>query len=197
MRPLAVAIVAAIFSITGCQGMATTSQDSPTSGSSKVDNTVADWPLKFVQHNFGARCFSTYECTVTYNRLTSTPGREHELRPSLSEMHPDALKNAMTGQIGIMNFPPPAQVRWRSKDGTQLETSVDIGEIFKDQVVLHNVPRDQVSANPGVVDVLLVVNDRTINVYMRAFVSAHVEQVVDGRRGHSRRELILAWSRTY
>lgn len=196
-RQLTATLVAAMFSITGCQGMATTTQDSPPSGSSRADNTVADWPLKFVQHNFGSDCYSVYDCSVTYNGLRTRSGKDGVLQPALTDAHPESLGNAAADQIGIMNFPQPAQVRWRSKDGAQLDATVDIGEIFKDQVVLHNVPREEVSGSPGTVDILLVVNDRTIDVYMRAFVSTNVEQVVGTRRGYSRRELIRAWSRTY
>jgi hypothetical protein len=197
MRGLATAIVATVFAIAGCQSMATTTSDSPPSGSSGADNTVADWPLKFVQHNFGSDCYSVYDCSVSYNGLRTRSGKEGVLQPALADAHPESLGNASADQVGIMNFPPPAQVQWRAKDGTQLEASVDIGEIFKDQVVLHNVPREEVSGSPGTVDILLVVNDRRIDVYMRALVSTNVEQVVGHRRGYSRRELILAWSRTY
>ncbi|MCD9028994.1 hypothetical protein LDO26_12365 [Luteimonas sp. BDR2-5] len=84
--------------------MATTTQNE-SQQSRRADNTVADWPLKFVQHNFGARCYSTYDCAVNYNRLWLTLGREDELRPALQDVHPDALKNASAGQIAIMNFP--------------------------------------------------------------------------------------------
>ncbi|WP_349656260.1 hypothetical protein [Xanthomonas sp. 10-10] len=35
----------------------------------KPDNTVADWPLKFVRHSFGAACYSTYGCKVRYNNF--------------------------------------------------------------------------------------------------------------------------------
>jgi hypothetical protein len=195
-RPLAAAIVAAVFSITGCQGMATTTQDSPPSGSSRADNTVADWPLRFVQHSFGAFCYSTYACQIRYGGYSRVePDDKLQIASeSLGDKYPGNLD---AGYLGIMNFPPPAQVSWRSKDGTSHQAEVDIGQIFKDQVVLHNVPREEVSGSPGTVEIILEINDRTINVYMRAFVSTNVEQIVGDRRGYSRRELILAWSRTY
>ncbi len=195
-RPLAAAIVAAVFSITGCQGMATTTQDASSSGSRKAENSVADWPLKFVQHSFGAFCYSTYACQISYGgyRRTEPNDKLQISSDSLGEKYPE---NLSAGHLGIMNFPPPAHVSWRSKDGTSHQAEVDIGEIFKDQVILHNVPREEVDGSPGTAEVVLEVNDRTINVYMRAFVSTKGEQVVEGRRGYSRHELILAWTRTY
>ena len=59
-RALVAALMAAVLMTTGCQGMANTTQHAPQRDDDRIDNTVADWPLKFVQHNFGARCFSTY-----------------------------------------------------------------------------------------------------------------------------------------
>lgn len=199
MRPLAVAIIAAAFSIAGCQGMATTTQNSPLSGSSRADNTVADWPLKFVQHNFGSDCYETYDCSVSYNGLGRRIGRQGELQPSLKDVHPDALKNAATGQVGIMNFPPPAQVRWRSKDGTQLEASVDIGEIFRDRLILHEVPKEDIPEGVSILnpDILLVVDDRTINVYMRAFIPTKSLREAGNSNSNYRRDLKLAWSQAY
>ncbi len=199
-RPLAAAVVAALFSTTGCQGMASTAQDSPPSASdAKPDNTVADWPLKFVQHNFGARCYATYECAVNYNRVWLNLGDENVLRPARADVHPDALRNAMTGQIGIMNFPAPALVRWRSKDGTRLEAQVDIGEVFKDQLIRHEVPREDIPEGVSIFnpDVLLVVEDRTISVFMRAFIPTKSLREPGSPNSDYRRDLKLAWSRTY
>jgi hypothetical protein len=195
---MAAAIVAAAFSITGCQGMATTTQDSP-SASNRADNTVADWPLKFVQHNFGSECYDAYDCSVSYNGLRLGIGKPGELRPSLKDVHPDTLRNAAAGQIGIMNFPPPAQVRWRAKDGTPLEASVDIGAIFANGLIRHEVPREDIPEGISILnpDVLLVVNDRTIDVYMRAFIPTKVQQIPGNQHSGHRDDLVLAWSKTY
>lgn len=198
-RRLAVAIAAGVLSMTGCQGMATAVQDSSSPASGKADNTVADWPFKFVQHNFGATCYSTYDCTVNYNGVWLSLGSENEPRPALEDVHPDALKNASTGQIGIMNFPEPVLVRWRSKDGARLEADVDIGRIFKDQLILHNVPKEDIPEGISILnpDVLLVVDDRTINVYMRAFIPTKSLRTPGNPNSDYRRDLVLAWSKTY
>ncbi|MET0327552.1 MAG: hypothetical protein ABW163_02155, partial [Luteimonas sp.] len=86
---------------------------------SRPDNTVADWPLTFVQHNFGAVCYSTYGCTVDYNGYRHRSDSDDQLRPALSSVHPDILRSAPTGYLGILDLPPPATVRWRSRDGSR------------------------------------------------------------------------------
>src|SRR5690606_6748151 len=129
---------------TGCQGMAMTTQDVASQGPARPDNTVADWPLKFVQHNFGARSHSTYGCTVDYNGHRHLSEPDDELQPAFADVHPDSMKNMAAGYVGVMNFPAPARVRWRSKDGTPHEAEVDIGAIFKDGLILHGVPREDI-----------------------------------------------------
>lgn len=178
--------------------MATTTQQSPATGSGKADNTVADWPLKFVQHNFGAFCYSTYGCQIRYGGYNRAEP-DDDLAISSESLGDKYPKNLVAGYLGILGFPPPAQVRWRSKDGNQHETTVDIGEIFKDQLILHKVPKEEIREgvsilNPGII---LEVNDRTINVYMRAFIPTKELQEPGNRHSGHRDEPVLAWSRTF
>ena len=67
----------------------------------------------------------------------------------------------------------------------------------KDQKVLHNVPKEDVLGDLGNPDILLEVNDRTINVYMRAFVPTRELQIPGNKYSRFRDDLILAWSKTY
>src|SRR3989337_162131 len=39
----------------------------------------------------------------------------------------------------------PAKVSWRSKDGQTHTAEIDIGELFADEVILHNVRREEMS----------------------------------------------------
>lgn len=199
VTPFAASILAAALSMTGCQGMATTPRDAQSADRPAADNTVADWPLTFVQHNFGARCFATFECTVTYDGLERSLGDAASLRPALEDVHPDALRNASAGQVGIMNFPGPARVRWRSRDGGALEAEVDIDAIFEDQRILHEVPREDVAEGVSILnpDILLVVQDRTINVFMRARIPTRTLRTPGNPHSDFRKDLVLAWSRTY
>jgi hypothetical protein len=198
-RRFMAAMIAAILITTGCQGMAKTTQDVPARGNDRIDNTVADWPLKFVQHNFGAYCYSTYGCRVVYNGFDHTADPEDELQlssQSLGDRYPGNLDGSY---LGLFNFPAPAQVRWRSRDGTPHEAEVDIGEIFRDQLILHRVPREDIAEGVSILNpaIVLEVNDRTINVYMRAFIpTKNLQKPGNPHSGH-RDEVVLAWSRTY
>lgn len=127
----------------GCQGMAATTQNQVSQPSHRADNTVADWPFKFVQHNFGAFCYSTYGCRIAY-------GGYHRVEPEQKlQISSDSLGgkypgNLGAGYLGIMNFPVPAEISWRSRDGASHQATVDIGEIFKDQLILHHVPKEDI-----------------------------------------------------
>lgn len=197
--PAMAAMIAAALATTGCQGMAKTPEREPSQGAVRIDNTVADWPLKFVQHSFGARCYSTYGCTVDYNGFRHVQDPDDVLQPSSDEVHPDAFQNANAGYVGVMNFPPPARVRWRSRDGAQHEALVDIAEIFSDGLLLHNVPREDVREGVSILNpaIVLEVNDRTVNVYMRARIPTKSLRVEGNPHSDYRRDMVLAWSRTY
>lgn len=121
----------------------------------------------------------------TYNNRASVQG------------YPESVLDASWGPFP--NFPPPAKVTWRSKDGVSHEAMVDIGEIFEDQLIRHNVPREDISTEgslplPGII---LEVNDRTINVYMRATIWTKEPQIPGNRLGNQRKDLIKVYSRTY
>lgn len=177
--------------------MAMTQQSDNGRGVGKTDSTVADWPLTFVRHNFGATSYSTYGCKVFYNGFWHLSDDDHVLRISSARAHPDALKKLSAGYLSVGNFPEPAKVTWRSADGVAHEADVDIGAIFKDRKVLHNVPEGEVLGDIGNPDILLEVNDRTINVYMRAYVPTRDLQIPGNRYSGFRDDLILAWSKTY
>lgn len=196
-RTLMIALLAAITTTTtGCQGVTAKTDDGRTI---RPDNTVADWPLKFVQHSFGAACYSTYGCHITYagQLVRNEPDDQLKLSSeSLGDKYPDNLHG---GRLGISNFPPPAQVRWRSKDGTSHGAEVDMAAIFQDQLIRHNVPREEVreGVSIGNPEIVLEVNDRTINVWMRSFIPTKALQKAGNPYTGFRYEPVLVWSRTY
>lgn len=170
------------------------STSSPSSASAKASNV---FPLTFKEHEFVAYCYNTLRCRIIYNSANFTLGSEE-----LSSGAPPSLdykKNWNASYAGIRNFPPPADVRWTSLDGTTHEAKIDIGEIFKDERVLHNVPEsDYVQGSfGGTAGIFLEVNDRTINVYMEAFIATKTEQIPGNKHSYGRTDLILAWSHTY
>ncbi|PPT93379.1 hypothetical protein XthCFBP4691_00475 [Xanthomonas theicola] len=160
-------------------------------------------PIPFDRHAFGASCFDTYGCKVLYN------GRYEARDPddvkqmssaSLGDVYPDNMTAHTIGIGNYPDFPPPAEVSWHSSDGQPHHATVDIGAIFKDQVVLHKVPQEQlppILTAPIFPDIILEVNDRTINVYMRAHVSTSVLQEPGNKYSDFRNDLILAYTETY
>lgn len=160
--------------------------------------TNSKWPLVFQSHQFSAYCFSTYACRVKYGCYDHSEGYEYASTPPSTSFknYPDMLK--ADGRY-FRNFPAPAKITWRSEDDTPHEAEIDIGEIFKDRLVRHNVSRQDATENalgdgPGII---LEVNDRTINVYMRATIWTKEEQIPGNKYSHSREDLIKVFSRTY
>ena len=158
-----------------------------------VHNT---FPLKFTEHNFGAYCFNTITCKIAYAGL-----EDGEDGPSGAPAK-GFLKSLYGGYVGIVNFPSPAVVTWQSLDGSTHEAIVDIGSIFKERLVLHHVPLEKIPtdgiavAAPGP-DIILVVNDRTISVYMKAMVFLKNYRVPSNPNSDYIDEPILAYTHTY
>lgn len=178
--------------------MATTAP-SDTPGSFRGDNTVADWPLKFVRHKFGAYCYDTIGCKVLYAGFPHGASSDDVLSPPASSFGPDYRNNWNASHLALPNFPPPAVVTWRSKDGESHRAEVDIGEIFKDRLIRHNVPREDIPEGISIGDpgIVLEVSDRTIHVYMKAFVPTKSLRTPGNPHSDYRSDPVLVWSRTY
>lgn len=185
---------------TGCNAAMPTSTP-PTSSTGLPDghytNVGAEWPLKFRAHYFGAHCFDTQSCEILYRGFRH--GAEDRPSPSVESYGRPLDKLLSAGRGPIPNFPPPATVTWRSKDGTPLEAKIDIGEIFKDQLIRHHVDREDAldPASSGTPKIIVEVNDRTINVYMRDMIALKKPQSPDRLHSDFRDDLIKVFSRTY
>ena len=161
---------------------------------------VKQWPLKFKSHSFGAFCYDTQSCTIRYAGMEH--GSEQPSPPS-GAYGSDYLAHLGGGHLMIRNFPPPAKVSWRSKDGEAHTTEIDIGELFADEIIRHNVRREEMANLPDgefkdEPYILLEVNDRTIRVYMRAMIFLKKRVLVAGQlRGEFRNDLILVKTYTY
>lgn len=182
------AVLALPIFLSGCQSAMSTSSDS--------SHPRSDFPLKFKAHNFSAYCFETIGCKVLYdNRYDVRDGDDKLSRPLTAEFF--SRLDATT--LGIRNFPPPAVVTWRSKDGVPHEARIDIGEIFKDRRVLHNVAEKDIPERAYIrdPDVVLVVNDRTISVYMRVSIPLKEPRVPGNKYSNYQSDLVLAYSHSY
>jgi hypothetical protein len=166
--------------------------------------TVADWPLFFIRANWGYACYNAQACMVT---LGAWDMREEKLesRPVVdSTKVPGYPDRTLSGDmVGVTPFEVqhanPARVLWRAKDGTVLRASIDILEIFKDRLIRHETPREDVSPNSsmGQTEIILEVNDRTINVYSRTRIPTKELREPGNRYSGNDRKLIKVSSQTY
>jgi hypothetical protein len=166
-----------------------------------ISRSKDPWPLKFTRHNFGARAYNVQRNSVIYDR------HEHGAReePAGPEPSADWRRDWNAGYGVGTGFPPPAQVDWISLDGTEHHARVDIGALFKDRLVRHNVPREDIpegwlaanAIDPISIDVLMEINDRTITVYTRALVATKEPQIPGNPRSMGRNDLIEVWTHTY
>lgn len=193
-------LVALSLTTIGCQRMKSTNQTNVPQDANGAVHIDTSKPIPFDRHNFGAFCYDAYGCKVRYGHMP-TMSRSNDVKEissaELGERYPGAM---YAGYLGFRNFPPPAEVSWRSKDGQAHTATVDLASIFKDQIVLHRVPLDQlppILTAPVYPEIILEVNDRTINVYMRAVVRTRGLQIPGNRHSRFRDDLILAYTRTY
>lgn len=163
---------------------------------------VKEWPLRFDSHKFSVFTYDTSGARVVYAGQLQIDQDDDELKRSSASYGPD-YQRSWSGIHGmIRNFPAPAKVSWRSKDGQTHEAEIDFGEIFKDERVRHNVPRDEVAdmANGEYrhePSIILEINDRTIRVYMRAFIPTKDFQIPGNPYSDARDEVVLVETYTY
>ena len=180
--------------MTGCQPAMSTQPDN----AARHRGEPPMFPLIFKVHAFQAYCFNTLTCKIVYNNYQFMPSLAD--KPSGPPPSADYREHwPFASNIGIRNFPPPAQVHWTSLDGVEHDAQVDIGAIFKDERVLYKVPNSEIpdrswGGEPGI---FLEVNDRTINVYMKAFIATKTEQIPGNRNSDFRDDVIRAWTHSY
>lgn len=162
----------------------------------QIESTVRTQDITFSDHNFGAYCFNASGCSVLYaNRyIVNNPDDKSSPPP------PEGYLHRLAGShIAIRNFPRPAVVKWHSKDGTFHEAHVNIADIFRDEKILHNsrlsdVPSDIYIGPP---DIILVINDRTISIYMKAHLPIRAPRDPSKPLSNFTSNLILASTRSY
>lgn len=194
---LAVAVVAGVSLSQGCNVLERTPDHmKPPPGHGPFTGTVADWPLWFAWHQFGTHCFSTQSCTISY--AGDVFGVERPTGSFESLGRPvEKVISAFAGPI--KNFPPSAKVTWVSEGGVSLAADVDIAGMFADRMVRHTVPREEIleDSNIPYPGIILVVDDRTISVYMSTWMA--LKEPRDSTNPHSNQHsgVVLVHSRTY
>ncbi|MGF6494970.1 hypothetical protein ABIE56_003168 [Luteibacter sp. 621] len=171
------------------------------------------WPIRFYTHAFSAACFNTLACSFLYNnyqfgtekmdwtgRVVDRPSGPQPGDHSVlwNAVHAIVPKNGET-------FPGPVDLRWTSLDGTDLQAFVDLDELFRERLVLHNVTREHIprtwlkhlSTDPVSPTILVELDDRTISVYMKAMIVAEGVDAMGNSDRRLRSDPILAWTHTY
>ncbi len=162
------------------------------------------WPLRFDAFSFDARCYNTLECSVIFAKQHQITERDR-FSPSGEPRSVD-WKDDWTAGFAIAPsdvFSPIIEIWWTAMDGVERSTKLNFNEIFPDRLVLHNALEHEVKEGWGLerharhVEILLEVNDRTINVYMRGWVVLKQPRDPAVRNSDSLRDLMLAWTKTF
>jgi len=199
-------VLAAGITLTACASSAPTTQEAvmttAAAGSPSRLAPVKQWPLRFESHSFAIHCYDTYGCKAIYAGHVQRDDDPDELRPSSSTYGDDYRRNWSGAHIMIRNFPAPANVSWRSKNGEAHEAEVDMAAMFKDELVRHDVSREEMADLPhgryeNEPGILLEVNDRTLHVYMRAMIPTKQFQIPGNRYSDFRDDLILVKTYSY
>ena len=161
----------------------------PTFGSMKRSDRV-----HFSKHSFSTECGETIGCKIIYAARVQRHQSEEKLAPPLREDHLTSTRHA---EISIPNFPEPAIVTWRSSDGQRQRAEVDMSEIFKDRIALHRVPVKDILGVDDQPMILLVVNDRTIRVYIKTGVWLNYDEIQGNPYSNFREDVTLAFEKTY
>lgn len=165
------------------------------------------WPLRFDSYSFGADCYNTLRCSVVFMNKQQVLTK-FGVEPSGEPLIPDWKERWAADFIVMdkMDVPmPTVDIDWAALDGVERNAIIELDEIFSDRQILHKVAREDVDeywAAHGIagrghnVYILMEVNDRTINVYLRAHVYTKPRPPSSDKRGLVD-DLMLAWTRTY
>lgn len=150
----------------------------------------------FFAHNFSASCFDTLKCRVIYNNRYE-PDDNGPTGPFTDELR----NNLHAFRMGIVNFPSPAEVTWVSKDGVSHTAKIDIGWIFRSLMVRYGPDLDvndvNLQSDPFPPDVYLVVENRSVHVYMRAHVDLLHPTDPKNKLTNYREDLVLAYTEDF
>jgi hypothetical protein len=162
------------------------------------------WPLRFDSFSFDARCYHTLKCMVIFSKSHHI-SEKYQIGPSGEPYAPDWKDHWHAGyNISAEDvFPSPVEVYWTAMDGIARKAVIDLEKIFPERLILHNALEEEVMDGWGLEDharrvqILVEVNDRTINIYMRAWVALKQRRNPEDRMSDDLRDLMLAWTKTY
>lgn len=151
--------------------------------------------LKFKTHDLNIQCYSASNMKLEYagNEFHLFEGKvSKEKTPADENRYPN-------GKSGSYNaFAGPVNLKWRSRDGSQHATTINLDEIFKDRKVLHKEDPSKIYMPMPITGneptIIIEINDRTVNVYM--FVAIQLVSANTTKRDESDNRT-LAFSKTF
>jgi hypothetical protein len=153
--------------------------------------------LKFSSHSLAIFCYGgIYDVCIDYAQsrhdLTSA-GVMPENRPEYENRWPSSTSGSYVAFAG------PLTARWKTRDGSSLNASIDLDTIFPDRAVVHSQDPNLIHrADPFVTKepiILIEIDHRTVNIYM--FTTIRLDNPAGPKPFASSRERILAYTRTY
>ena len=150
--------------------------------------------LKFSSYNLSVRVFNGGDFRLVY---ANSPHALAIGKMAGEKTDYDA-KRAPGFSSYYTAFAGPAEMEWRSKDGSLLKHTLDLDSIFKDRKVLHKEdPARIYKPYPisGLPDIVIEANDRTVNVYMFTTVQI-IPEDPNATLREAHRNCVLAYSTT-
>lgn len=150
--------------------------------------------IPFSKHSFGAYCFDVMQCEVTYANRRAV---DHEA--SIPPPRPDFEKRIYADHVDIPNYPGPAHAKWKSKDGSAIEATIDIPSIARNQIIRTQVNPDDIDTSAYIGDpgLILVIRDRTATLYMKAFVTLKAPIYPDKPLSNFADDAVVMWTKDY
>jgi hypothetical protein len=151
-------------------------------------------PLTFKTHSLAMTCFNASNMKVKYGQFV-TNHCSNELARAKIPQDDTELPSRI---VAIPAFLGPLHVQWQALDGTALSETLNLDEIFKGKVVLHNEDPKQLEPTlPLIMDPTIVVevNDRTLTIYMNAYMGLITDEPGKLRRGSRNR--VIAYQKTF
>lgn len=151
--------------------------------------------MPFFNHNFGSACFDTLKCRVLYKNRYDT--NDNEPRGGLT----DRIRRNLSGSWILFDTPSVAKVTWTSKDGSSHDEEIDLGNIFRSKLVRYAADLDVSEVDLAVSyispEIILVVEDRVVYVYMKAVIPLRHPTDPTNRHTNMRRDLIAVHTQEF
>jgi len=160
---------------------------------SRVEDGVLKIP--FYDHGFDAKCYETLRCRVAYDNAYIV--NDADPRGPFTERD----RNNLGSHWSILDFPSVVEVSWTSKDGEDHDEKIDLGEIFRSRLIRYPADLDINDVNlvpySGTPDIILVVEDRSIHVYMKAWIALRKPRYAERENSDFRHDLVVAFSHKF